>query len=299
MAGSVTGIQVEGTGPGTQIHGIRLEDPDTVADTVDAGELRRLVYTHKMVVLKDLHPTPEQFLALGRALGTVVPYYEDMYRHPEYPEIFVSSTDRDSGGVPKTGAFWHIDYQFMPEPFALTMTLPLAVPGTDRGTSFVDLAAAWTAVPEALKEKVRGTRTVCSPRRFVKIRPSDVYRPIGDVLRDIEETTPPQVWPTVVRHPVTGEEILYICEAFADRIIDAGGDELDPAILRRLLTISGQLDPDGTSPLVHTQYFGVGDALLWDNRSLAHCGRHGSTPGTVTTHRLTMLDGLPTPGAPV
>ncbi|MDN5721499.1 TauD/TfdA family dioxygenase [Corynebacterium sp.] len=291
---SATGLMVTGEGMGAEIRGIDPASPGSV----DMAELRRLVYTHKLVVLKDVHPTPEQFLALGRSLGTVVPYYEKMYRHPDHPEIFVSSTDPMAGGVPKTGAFWHIDYQFMPQPFALTMTLPLAVPGPDRGTSFIDLSAAWATVPDDLRRKVRGTRTVSSPRRYVKIRPEDVYRPIGEVLREIEETTPPQVWPTVVRHPVTGEEFLYVCEAFAERIIDADGQSLDPDVLQELLQISGQCPSDAVSPLIHTQFFGVGDILLWDNRILVHSARHGSTPGTVTTHRLTMCDGLTVPGEP-
>ncbi len=44
-----------------------------------------------------------------------------MYQHPEVPEIFVSSNVPENGrqiGVPKTGRFWHADYQFMPDPSA-------------------------------------------------------------------------------------------------------------------------------------------------------------------------------------
>lgn len=305
-------LDIRGTGLGAEIHGI---NPSTLA-SVDPTELREAVYRHKLVVLKGFAPSPEEFLQFGRTLGDVRAYYEPIYHHPEFPEIFLSSNDEAAGGVPKTGAFWHIDYQFMPEPFAFTMTLPLAVPGTDRGTYFVDLAQAWAQVPDSLKEQVRGTRSVNSPRRYVKIRPSDVYRPIGEVLEEIEAVTPPQYWPTVLRHPITGEEYLYICEAFTeslyrpeatDAVADCPdgrgqgrGERLDGDVLAELLRISGQspdTDPE-THPLVHTQHFGVGDALLWDNRVLTHRAKHGSTPGTVTTHRLTMVDGHPTPGLP-
>lgn len=295
-------IDIRGTGLGAEIYGIDATHPENV----DVEKLRNAVYQNKLVVLKDFHPTPEQFLQFGRIVGDVRPYYEPIYHHPDYPEIFVSSTNGKSGGVPKTGAFWHIDYQFMPEPFAFTLTLPLEVPGNDRGTHFVDLAEAWKRVPEEIQRQVRGTRSINSPRRYVKIRPQDVYRPIGEILQEIEETTPPQCWPTVITHPVTGEEILYICEAFTEKLVESsvadpfsdGG--LDPDILAELLRLCGQApstDPDN-HPLVHTQLFGVGDALLWDNRVLAHRGKHGSVPGPVTTHRLTMVDGLPVPGNP-
>ncbi|MEJ4113034.1 TauD/TfdA dioxygenase family protein [Corynebacterium kroppenstedtii] len=290
-------LTTKGHGLGTQVFGI---DPVRIAAGEDTQELRNLVYTHKLIVLKDITPTPEEFLNLGRALGTVRPYYEPMYHHPEFPDIFVSSNEQKTTGtgVPKTGAFWHIDYQFMPEPFALTMTLPLAVPGSDRGTYFIDMAEAWRRIPTQLQDNVRGTTATHSPRRYVKIRPSDVYRPIGDVIRDIEETTPPQQWPTVLTHPVTGEEILYICEAFTESIHTTDGDTLEPRILHDLLEHSGQLDDTFHNDLIHTQHFGVGDALLWDNRVLAHRAKHGTVQGTVTTHRVTMLDGLATPGHP-
>lgn len=288
-------FDVQQSGFGTAIHNLDLAQ---LADEKIAQELKDLVYTNKLVVLKDISPSPQEFLRMGEALGTVHPYYEPIYHHPEFPEIFVSSNDHSGGtnGVPKTGAFWHIDYQFMPEPFSLTMTLPLAVPGNDRGTYFIDLAEAWKRVPRDLQEKLIGTTTINSPRRYVKIRPSDVYRPIGELIQEIEEQTPPQQWPTVVRHPITGENFLYICEAFTETILDADGTPLDDSILQELLRISGQLDDTFSNDIIQTQHFGVGDALLWDNRVLAHRAKHGSTQGLVTTHRVTMTDGYPNPG---
>jgi hypothetical protein len=42
-------------------------------------------------------------------------YYEPVYHHPDTDLIFVSSNLPKDGkqiGVPKTGKFWHADYQF-------------------------------------------------------------------------------------------------------------------------------------------------------------------------------------------
>ncbi|WP_273735750.1 TauD/TfdA dioxygenase family protein [Mycolicibacterium septicum] len=284
-------LNVKGEGLGAQVTGI---DPKNL-DDITREEIREIVYQHKLVVLKDVHPAPEEFLQLGRIVGDVVTYYEPIYHHKDHPEIFVSSTE-EGHGVPRTGAFWHIDYMFMPEPFAFSMVVPLAVPGNDRGTYFIDLNKVWESLPDAVRDPVRGTFATHDPRRHIKIRPHDVYKPIGEVWDEISKATPPIKWPTVIRHPKTGQEILYICASGTTKIEDGQGDVLDPAVLQQLMTATGQLDPDFMSPFIHTQHYEVGDVVLWDNRVLMHRAKHGTTPGTLTTHRLTMLDGLTTPG---
>lgn len=284
-------LNVKGEGLGAQVTGL---DPGHL-DSVDRDEIRELVYTNKLIVLKDVHPTPEQFIQLGNIVGEIVTYYEPIYHHKEHPQIFVSSTEQGQG-VPKTGAFWHIDYMFMPEPFAFSMVVPLAVPGTDRGTYFIDLAKVWASLPAEQQDPVRGTLSTHDPRRHIKIRPQDVYRPIGEIWSEITEATPPIKWPTVIRHPHTGDEILYICASGTTKIEDGSGALLDPAVLHDLMVATGQLDPDFTSPLIHTQHYEVGDIVLWDNRVLMHRAKHGTASGTLTTHRLTMLDGAKTPG---
>lgn len=284
-------LTVNGAGLGAQIIGV---DPSNL-DSITREEIREIVYTNKLVILKGVHPSPEQYLQLGRIIGDIVPYYESMYHHKDFPEIFVSSTEENQG-VPRTGAFWHIDYMFMPEPFAFSMVLPLTVPGPDRGTYFIDLNRAWESLPAETQDRARGTLSTHDPRRHIKIRPDDVYRPIGEVWDEITRTTPPIKWPTVIRHPQTGEEILYICASGTTRMEDHEARLIDPELLEDLMAATGQLDTEFTHPFIHTQHYEVGDIILWDNRVLMHRAKHGTSAGTLTTYRLTMLDGLATPG---
>ncbi|SHV83131.1 Putative dioxygenase [Mycobacteroides abscessus subsp. abscessus] len=82
----------------------------------------------------------------------------------------------------------------------------------------------------------------------------------------------------MIKHPKTGEEILYICEAGTETIEDGAGRIQDAALLQQLLEASGQLDPDYASPFIHAQHYEVGDIVLWDNRSLVHRAKHGTRP---------------------
>lgn len=267
-------------------------DVETITDA-DIEELKRRVYRDKVVVLRGLGGiAPERFVRLGRAFGELVSYHEPMYHHPEHEEIFVSSNVPEGGrqvGVPKTGKFWHADYQFMPEPFAFTIFAPQVLPPTNRGTFFINMAAAYEALPQHLKDAAAGTTSSHSVRTFFKIRPGDVYRPLGEIIREVEERTPPVTFPTVMEHPVTGESILFISEGFT---VELHGSER-PGLLEELFEATGQRDPEFTHPNIYRHAYEPGDIVIWDNRTMIHRALHTTTPAETVSHRVTALDGLP------
>ncbi|MFE6775889.1 TauD/TfdA dioxygenase family protein [Streptomyces sp. NPDC057702] len=277
---------------GSVVEDFRLES----ASAADFAEIRNRVYADKIVVLRGQDLTPERFLRLGRGLGTPETYYEPMYQHPDVPEIFVSSNVRHDGvqiGVPKTGKFWHADYMFMARPFGLTLIYPQVVPERDRGTYFIDMGRAYAHLPTDLRATLARAVGVHSVRRYFKIRPHDVYRPLSEILREIETRTPPVLHPAVFAHPATGEQVLYASAGFTESLQDAHGDPLDAEVLRQALDAVGQLDESCQHKNIHLQTFDRGDLLIWDNRSLVHRARHTSTPEPTVSYRVTVHDGLP------
>jgi taurine dioxygenase len=217
-----------------------------------------------------------------------------MYHHPEEKEIFVSSNvgGKDRVGVPKTGQCWHFDYQFMPRPFGLTLVYPQVIPDRDRGTYFIDMAKAHDGLSDATKSTLDRTYARHSPRRHFKIRPSDVYRPVHELLDEIESETPEVTHPAVFEHPATGERILYISEGLTCAL-EADGADLDHDVLRSLLRHSGQLDPSFRHERIHLQFLHKGDLLIWDNRALVHRARHTATDEPAVSYRITVHDGYP------
>ena len=270
------------------------------ATDADVKALKDAVYAERIVLLKDQHLKPAEFVALGRLIGEVETYYEPMYHHPEEREIFVSSNVADFAqgqsrqmGVPKTGKFWHADYQFMPRPFALTLIYPQIVPKKNRGTYFIDMGAAYRALPVELKDVVTNSVTEHSPRRYFKIRPSDVYRPICEIQEEIEQKTPPSRHPTAFKHPVTGNPVLYLSAGLTYAIEHADGTSAGDELLQELLAASGQLDDTFTHEYIHLQTFEEGDLLIWDNRRLVHRALHTTTPEPAESFRVTVHDEYP------
>jgi alpha-ketoglutarate-dependent taurine dioxygenase len=189
--------------------------------------------------------------------------------------------------------FWHADYMFMPHPFGLTLIYPQVVPKTNRGTYFIDMGRAYERLPEDLRRAADDLMCVHNLRSYFKIRPADVYRPMGEILDEIERETPPVVHPTVVVHPVTGERILYLSKGFTVALRDRQGNAVDPDLLQRLLEAAGQLDDSMTHPNIHLQTFEEGDLLIWDNRSLVHRAKHGAQPEPAASFRVTVHDEHP------
>ncbi|MFD3482000.1 TauD/TfdA dioxygenase family protein [Streptomyces sp. NPDC058665] len=274
--------------------GVTVEgfDHDT-ARSADIDTLKEAVYRHKMVVLKGQELSPPRFLELGRRLGRPEKYYEPMYRHPEIEEIFVSSNVPEDGkqiGVPKTGKFWHADYQFMPDPFGITLIYPQVIPEKNRGTYFIDMGKAYERLPGHLKSAVRNTYCRHTVRKYFKIRPHDVYRPLSEIIDEVERKTPPVVRPTTFTHPMTGETVLYLSEGFTVGIEDEDGKPVEGDLLHQLFEATGQLDDTFGHQNIHLQSFEQGDLLIWDNRSLVHRARHTVTPEPTVSYRVTVHD---------
>lgn len=276
-----TGVIVEGFDPAT-------------ADDEEVAALKRVIYEKKIAVIKGQAIDAGGFLAFGKRLGTAQSYYEPIYRHPDFQEVFVSSNvrERDGGvGVPKTGNFWHSDYQFMPRPFDFTILCPQEVPKQNRGTYFLDLSAAYEKLDDTLKKAIADTRALHSVRRYFKIRPTDIFRPMTEIMDEIEQRTPPAAFPTTMRHPVTGATVPYVSAGFTYAIEDASGTP-QPELLRELLEATGQLDRTFQHENIHLQRFERGDVLIWDNRGMVHHALHPSWASTdpVVSYRVTVYD---------
>ena len=97
----------------------------------------------------------------------------------------------------------------------------------------------------------------------------------------------------MLTHPITGERILYISEAFTYAIEDSRGNALPTALLHELLGESGQLDETYEHPNIFVQNYEPGDLVLWDNRTLIHRALHNPGNEPTESYRITVTDEYP------
>lgn len=276
---------------GVEIRGLDVR----TLDGHGAAELAELIRREKLVVLRDQPLTEAEFVAFARNLGQPVPYFQEHYRHPDHPEIFVSASallDGKKIGVRGTGCFWHSDYSFRAEPLAMTMIRPVLLPKRPRQTWFVDMARVLRELPAPLAAIARERRAFHDAADYYKVQPWDRDKAICELVAEFHAIAPGAWHPMVIEHPTTGAEALFVSRGFT-RAVEGMAHEEGRAFLAQLFAFC---ERDAN---VHRHTWAIDDLLVWDNRCLIHRagpaegGAAGAADGGSISFRISVQDGLP------
>ncbi len=151
---------------------------------------------------------------------------------------------------------WHTDKSYHAVPSLMTLLHAKELPPQGGDTQFANMAMAYDALPDTMKEKIAGMRVVhswaASRRRAGAPPPSEI---------EMTER-PPVDHPLVRTHPDTGAKTLYIGN-HASHIAGMPEDAGDALLLELL--------EHATQPqFVYTHHWRDGDLVMWDNRCLLH-----------------------------
>jgi taurine dioxygenase len=267
---------------GAQIHGIDL-------GTITGDQSRDVlaaVHHHALVRFKNQKMTVRQYVELGEKLGTIMPYPDERYRHPEHPGLFVSSNVKGrTMGMARSGYFWHTDLSFKPRPQPLTVLYPQLLPQAKRETLFINMADIYDALPAALRSVVDGRTAKHDPSMRYKPSLADVEAnlDIGEILERKRPLFPAPTHPLVITHPVTRRRILYMNSGFTTSIDGLPYDE-SQAALKELFAFIER--PEHVQP--HS--WELGDIIVWDNRMLIHKAGYMAPDDFQTIFRLGIDD---------
>jgi alpha-ketoglutarate-dependent taurine dioxygenase len=254
MLSDALGVEVLGVNPA------RAVAPDLIS------EIRRLWLKHNIILFRGVDWTPAQQIAFTRQfgelhimprLGTAVPI--NLQQHPE---IFVVSNVEENGkpvGVRRAGWGWHSDGEDKALPNMGSLLYAVSVPQHGGDTAFANTCAAYDALPESVREKIDGRRARVSRAEMHQVNYPDL-----PPLTEAEKKARPDIWHPITRtHPESKQQCLYIGR-WAVEIEGLPADESKQLI--------AELTSFVTRPeFVYTHEWQVGDAILWDNRSVQHC----------------------------
>jgi taurine dioxygenase len=247
---------------GAQVSGVdlaRLTDAEFAA-------IRDAWHRSAFVLVRDQKLSDDDLLAFSRRFGELDPppnQERGRISPPGYPDIYVVSNVLDDKGEPIGAlgageAVWHTDMSYLDEPPDASMLYALELPPSGGDTWFCGMQAAYAALPDDLKAKIRGRR----------IKHDGTYNSGGYLRQGVEPTDDPHkapgAWhPAVCIHPVTGVPALYLGRRRNSYIEGYTPAESD-ALLDALWAHATQ------ARFTHAHRWRVGDLVLWDNRTTMH-----------------------------
>jgi taurine dioxygenase len=271
-------------GLGVEISGLRIQN----ASSEEARQLVGLVHAHKLIVLTGQEFDEAEYVTFARKLGTPQVYLQSNYHHPDWPEIFVSSSVKHDGkkfGVRGTGRYWHTDYAFMPEPLSLTMVTPRIIPKSSRGTLYIDMESVYASLPTHLRNFVDAHDAIHEAKWRYKVQESDIDRAIIDLLDEADKIVPPVAHPAVIEHPVRRSRSLYVSSGFTTGFKGVSYEE-GKAILAELVEFIEREEH------IRQKSWIDGEILFWDNRNLIHKAAHTDINEQNLSYRIGIYDGL-------
>lgn len=175
---------------------------------------------------------------------------------------------------------WHSDSSYKPTPAKYSLLSAHIIPPEGGETEFADMRAAWDALDERTKAKVRDL--VCEHSRLFS------KGELGfDFTEDERRDFAPVRQRLVRRHPGSGRLSLFL-SSHIGRIVGWPVPEAR-MLIRELTEHATQRD------FVYRHEWRVGDLVVWDNRCTMHRGRpYDDLAHPRDLRRTTLADSAPT-----
>jgi len=246
---------------GMEVLGIDLPRP---LDDASFAWITNSFAENPVLVFRDQNLGAAELAAFGRRFGAPRKHALVKYRHPEHEEISWLTNVEPDGKIDwygvKRATDWHTDSTYEPELPLLAILHAKEVPSEKGGTMFADMRAAYDALPVAMKKRL----AVLTGLHGRSSGPAG-ERLYGDDKGATEMVYTELPRPAVVRHPVTGREILFV-NPMHTHGFEGMRQEEAWALIEELAAHSTQ------ERFVYYHRWRVGDVLMWDERATMHRG---------------------------
>jgi taurine dioxygenase len=245
----------------------------------DAGidRMKTALAEHGVVFVRDQQLTPEQHIAFARRWGAIDinNYFPANGGHPEIAEVRKSETQTTN-----IGGGWHTDHSYDQVPAMGSVLLARETPPHGGDTLFAGMSAAFDSLSAGLKDALRSLRAVHSADHIYS---EDGIYAKTDQAADLKghDIRTQAVHPAVIRHPMTGREILYVNPAFTLHF-EGWTREESMGLLAYLYAV-------GMRDEFHCRLqWSPGSLAIWDNRSTWHCAMNDYQGHRRLMHRITI-----------
>jgi taurine dioxygenase len=255
-------------------------------------QLRQLWLRYKVLFLREQTIDLDELQQFSRRFGELMqlPYIKP---HPDYPYVIRVLKEADEVNMGVFGGDWHSDFSFLEAPPSASILYAEQVPEVGGDTLWIDMGAAYAALPREQKALLLKRHAIHSGRPYgVTHAPEESTRFKGsiEIERNNPEADRETRHPAVCRHPESGESLLFVNPTYTTRI-----DALPAAQSRELLA---SLYTHCTRPEFGCRFkWRVGSIALWDNRSTLHYAVNDYDGQRRCLYRTTLAGDRPQPAA--
>jgi len=240
-------------------------------------ELRGIFAEYGLLFFRNQDLTPDQHLEFAQRFGRIVinKFFKTTTEFPQIAEVRKEKTQQTN-----IGGGWHTDHSYDAIPAMGSILVARTLPKTGGDTQFANLAAAYDALPEALKNRIENLRAVHSNTHLYGenglYRLTDLSEQLGGMDRVGDATHP-----VVIIHPESGRKVLYVnpghtiqFEGWDFTESRALLDELYEHVIQPQFTCSFNWLP--------------GSVTFWDNRCTWHQANNDYQGQVRLMHRITL-----------
>lgn len=258
-----------GAAIGVEIAGVNLAAD---LDERTFRDIERIYNTNPVVVIRGQNLTPSQQVAFGRRFGELEIHVLKQYLLPGHPEILVISNIVDEKGnligLADGGrvCVWHTDMSYLERPPRGSMLYALEVPMRDGSplgdTHFADTAAAYEALPQAMKSRIQGLKAIHRMTKGYDADPKSSGERVA-YTKEQRQENPELAHPIVRTHPASGRKCIYVNKLCVVGIEGMPDEESEP-LLEALYEHCARPE------FVYRHRWRKGDLVMWDNCAAQH-----------------------------
>ena len=244
---------------GVEVKGIDLREPMSDADF---STVHQALNQHSLLLFRGQQLNEAQHVAFSKKFGTLLVHVLKQFTKNEYPEVYVLSNVVDGGkpiGNHKEGWNWHSDLSYKAEPCLGAALYALEVPPEEGDTFFASMHAAYEALDDATKARIRSLKATHSYANYY----GKAFADRNPLTEEQKAAVPDVVHPVVRTHPETGRLALYVGEDVVKNLVGLPDDESTQLL--------ADLNRHAISPQFSYRHkWQAGDLLVWDNRATMH-----------------------------
>jgi taurine dioxygenase len=192
------------------------------------------------------------------------------YHEPGLPEVMILSNIVENGkpiGLADAGQGWHTDMSYSRMIAFANVLYGIKIPRRDGralgATQFANMQAAYADLPADVKRTLEGKTVLHDFEKFwemMRREKASKRPPLTDAQR---KAKPPVSHPIFLKHPLTGNRVLYANPGYAVRINELPQKESDEMLE---FLFRHQLQPK----YIYTSQWEEGDVLVWEDIGTIH-----------------------------